>query len=174
MMRREGYATHVGAGTTNTTIVIGPDASPVNNFYVPSLLHVDHGTGAGQYAKVIGYNGSTKTLTVELPMAVTLDTTSYVVLQPWANATITNTSLVAIGDQVRTELEPELSRVMQIPTTGTGLTPTQETMLLEMFQILGLDPSKPLVVTQTSRSVVGTTIDQNISTSPTETIVTRV
>jgi hypothetical protein len=33
-----------------------------------------------------------------------------------------------------------------------GLTTTQATMLLEMYELLGLDPTKPLVVTKTART----------------------
>ena len=77
-----------------------------------------------------------------------------------------------IPQAVRTELTPELTRVMQIPTTGSSLTPKQETMLLEMYELLGLDPTKPLMVTTTSRSAGS--INQSIVADPTYTIVTRV
>ena len=53
-----------------------------------------------------------------------------------------------------------------------SLTPDQETMLLEMYDLLGLDPTKPLVVTQTSR--VAGTISQSIASNSTQTTVTRV
>lgn len=48
---------------------------------------------------------------------------------------------------------------------GQGLTSNQTTMLLEMYKILGLDPTKPLVVTPTSRKVPanGSDIDQDIT-----------
>ena len=55
---------------------------------------------------------------------------------------------------------------------GGALSPTQETMLLEMYNLLGLDPTKPLIVTDSTRSAG--TISQTIMTSASETIVTRV
>jgi hypothetical protein len=38
-------------------------------------------------------------------------------------------------------------------TSGSGLSTDQSTMLLEMYKLLGLDPTKPLVVTPTTRKV---------------------
>lgn len=78
----------------------------------------------------------------------------------------------AIATQVRTELTPELTHVMQVPTTSSGLTPSQATMLLEMYELLGLDPTKPLVVTATTRSAG--TINQHITTDSNSTVVNRV
>lgn len=53
-----------------------------------------------------------------------------------------------------------------------GLSGTQATMLLELYALMGLDPTKPLIVTDATRSAG--TISQTIATSPSETIVTRV
>lgn len=75
-----------------------------------------------------------------------------------------------IADAVRAELTPELAHLMTLE--NTGLTSTQATMMLEMYELLGLDPTKPLIVTQTAR--VAGDISQNITTSSTETIVSRV
>ena len=58
-----------------------------------------------------------------------------------------------------------------ISSSGGGLTPTQATMLLEMYELLGLDPTKPLVVTETARDAGN--ISQTIDTNNTRTIVTR-
>ena len=60
---------------------------------------------------------------------------------------------------------------------GSGLTPTQATMLLEMYRLLGLDPTRPLVVTATTRKVPasGADISQTIADAPAGTItVTRI
>lgn len=48
---------------------------------------------------------------------------------------------------------------------GEGLTNTQMTMLLELYKIMGLDPTKPLVVTATSKKVPasGADITQTIT-----------
>jgi hypothetical protein len=52
-----------------------------------------------------------------------------------------------------------------------GLTPTQSTMLLELYQIFGLDPTKPLTVTNTSRTAG--TIAQTIVSDSNSTVLTR-
>jgi len=52
-----------------------------------------------------------------------------------------------------------------------GFSENQATMILEMYELLGLDPTKPLIVTDTFRSAGD--ITQTISTSATETIVSR-
>jgi hypothetical protein len=76
-----------------------------------------------------------------------------------------------IADAVRVELTPELTHLMTLEN-NPGLTNTQATMLLEMYELLGLDPTKPLVVTEHARTAG--TISQNIATSSTQTVVTRV
>lgn len=55
--------------------------------------------------------------------------------------------------------------------TGSGLSTSQELMLLEMYQLLGLDPTKPLVVTTTSRTAG--TIEQTISGDPNTTVTVQ-
>lgn len=56
---------------------------------------------------------------------------------------------------------------------GGGLTPTQATMLLEIYRLYGLDPTVPLVVTDTSKDA-GPGIHQDIVCTPTQTTVTRI
>lgn len=91
-----GFSGHA-VSATSTTVEIGLGAVTIDNYYVPSLLTVNHGTGAMQYAKVIGYTGSTKTLLLDAPMAVTLDTTSHISLSPWGNTAVdTNAVATAI------------------------------------------------------------------------------
>lgn len=57
-----------------------------------------------------------------------------------------------------------------------GLTPEQATMLLEMYKLLGLDPTKPLLVTPTARKVPsdGSFINQTIVTAGSDVTVTRI
>lgn len=165
-----GYSGHVVSATTNT-LILGAAASNINNYYTPCLLYVNHGTGAGQYAKAVGYVGSTRTLQLELPMATVLDSSSHITLQAWANSSISQTSINAIANEVRTELTPELTHILTLEN-NPGLTATQATMLLEMYELLGLNPTKPLVVTQSTRTAG--TISQSIATNSTQTVVTRV
>lgn len=63
-----------------------------------------------------------------------------------------------------------------VTVTVPSLTPTQETMLLEMYRLLGLDPARPLVVSPASRRVPadGSDIDQSIAEVAGVVTVTRV
>ena len=79
-------------------------------------------------------------------------------------------SVSSIADAVRSELTPELGHIMSLQN---GLTSYQATMLLEMYRLLGLDPTRPLVVTQTNRSA-GAEINQTITGNESVTTVTRV
>ena len=54
-----------------------------------------------------------------------------------------------------------------------GLTDIQATMLLEIYRLYGLDPTKPLVVTQGSRSVTGANITQTITSGAIQTTIVR-
>lgn len=74
-----------------------------------------------------------------------------------------------IADQVRVELGPEITHLMALQN---GLTANQATMLLEIYKLYGLDPTAPLVVTDTSR--VAGTVQQSIASTQTQTVVTRV
>lgn len=55
----------------------------------------------------------------------------------------------------------------------SGLTTEQATMLMEIYALYGLDPTKPLVVTDTAR-IAGANISQTISSNVTTTTVTRI
>lgn len=61
-----------------------------------------------------------------------------------------------IAVAVRNELSPELSHLSSLQN-GQGLSSVQATMLLEIYRLYGLDPTKPLVVTDNSRTVGGIT-----------------
>lgn len=60
-----------------------------------------------------------------------------------------------------------------INTIKNGLTSEQETMLVTMYKLLGLDPLIPLVVTKTSRTA-GPDIVQSIQSNESSTTVTRI
>lgn len=83
---------------------------------------------------------------------------------------ISSPTALEIADAVRVELGPELGHIL---TLQNGMTTTQATMLLEIYRLYGLDPSKPLIVTDTSRSA-GPEIVQNISSNASGTQVNRV
>lgn len=81
-----------------------------------------------------------------------------------------NMPVADVATAVRTELTPELTKIMLVEN---GLTPDQATMLTEIYRMYGLDPTKPLIVTQTSRQA-GSGILQQIQTNSTQTVITRV
>lgn len=174
VQRRVGFAGLV-VSATSTTITLDETASSIDNYYEPSLVVVTSGTGMDQYARVIAYNGTTKTLTVASPMPTVLDSTSFIELQPWGcvkTGQITDAVADRIADQVRVELTPELTHILALEN-NPGMSPTQATMLLEMFNLMGLDPAKPLVVNNSTRSA-GSGIVQQIQSNDTQTIITRV
>lgn len=88
----------------------------------------------------------------------------------YTNRTLSAAGNAAIADEVRVELTPELTHILLM---ANGLTSTQATMLSEIYALYGLDPTKPLIVTDTSRTA-GVGINQNINSNSTTTTVTRV
>jgi hypothetical protein len=57
---------------------------------------------------------------------------------------------------------------------GAGLSSTQSTMLLEMYRLLGLDPTKPLIVDDGADTrTAGAEIEQSVVTVDDVTTVTR-
>ena len=60
-----------------------------------------------------------------------------------------------------------------ISASGGGLTVQQATQLKELYEVFGLDPTKPLVVTLDARTA-GANISQSIATSASQTTVTRI
>lgn len=75
----------------------------------------------------------------------------------------------SVAAAVRTNLTPELAK---ITAQTDGLTTSQLTMLQSIFELYGLDPTKPLIVTDTSRTAG--TISQTINKTANSTTVTRV
>ena len=71
---------------------------------------------------------------------------------------------------VRANLIPELGHILSLQN-GQGLSSTQATMLLEIYRLYGLDVTRPLVVTNTSRTAGE--ITQTINTNTNQTVVTR-
>ena len=77
-------SSNVRVGSTSANVAlfdITGKFSTVNDAYVGVTLTVDSGTSAGDTRKVTAYNPTTKTLTVDTPFTITLDTTSSVTLR---------------------------------------------------------------------------------------------
>lgn len=66
-LNRPGYNAYSGTvvSATATTITLDTDASGTDNFYNSKILEITSGIGNGTFRKILDYNGTTKTLTVE-------------------------------------------------------------------------------------------------------------
>lgn len=83
-----GFSGQVQAATS-TTVDLPTSASSVVDFYKPGLLTVVSGTGKDQYARITDYSGApNRRLTLAKPMAVTLDTTSFIQISPWGSVRV--------------------------------------------------------------------------------------
>ena len=72
------------------------------------------------------------------------------------------------------EINANVTNIENILTaSGGGLTVQQATQLRELYEVFGLDPSKPLVVTLDARTA-GANISQSITTTASQTTVTRI
>jgi hypothetical protein len=70
--------------------------------------------------------------------------------------------------------ETKVSNLVDRISIGSGLSSGESTMLLELYRIMGLDPTRPLVVTSAARGA-GAEIEQSIAENPPGTVtVTRV
>lgn len=75
-----------------------------------------------------------------------------------------------VAKAVRTELSPELIHLVSLQN---GLTAGQSTMLLELYRLMGLDPTRPLYVDRGSRTVLPEIV-QTLDDNTIRTIVTRI
>lgn len=96
-------------------------------------------------------------------------TTQVNLLTAEVSAIPTPPSASTVATAVRVELNSELTK---ITNQLDGLTPSQATMLLEIYKLYGLDANSPLVVTDTARTAG--TISQNITSTSNQTTITRV
>lgn len=86
------------------------------------------------------------------------------------NSGVLNGMESIVRSAVRTELTSELTHLISLQN---GLTEEQSLKLAELYFLMGLDATKPLVVTKTSRYVENSSINQQIQDSPQQTKVTR-
>jgi len=110
----------------------------------------------------------------------------------------TGTALINTDDLIGSEVKTEISEIITsqslvdgdfdtvitsqsiadtklnslLSVSGSGLTPAQAEMLLGLYEIMGLDPTQPLIVTPVARTV-SSSISQSITTSGDEVTVTR-
>lgn len=124
---------------------------------------------AGQVTTAV-WSNNIRTLTTSAGGASLAEIEASTVLAKQATLTSVQNNINGLSSQIRTELQTELAHVMTLEN-NPGLTTGQATMLLELYRLAGLDPTRPLIVTQTQRTAGD--ITQNLSTSPSETVVIR-
>lgn len=142
--------------TTNAWDVIGLIPGSKNNAITTFAMYAHH----------VATNG-------DVIVRITSNTISDIIVtidQMFVSYSTVAPSAIQIADQVRTELTPELTHLMLMEN---GLTSAQATMLTEIYRLYGLDPTKPLIVTDTSRTA-GAGLTQAITSTPTQTTVQRV
>ena len=83
-------------------------------------------------------------------------------------------NIVTDTQSVVNQINANVANIENILTSsGGGLTVQQATQLRELYEVFGLDPSKPLVVTLDARTA-GANISQSIATTASQTTVTRI
>jgi archaellum component FlaC len=90
-------------------------------------------------------------------------------------ADVTNIeNIVGSIDTTVNQINANVENIANILNSGgNGLTVQQATQLRELYEVFGLDPSKPLVVTLDARTA-GANISQSIATTASQTTVTRI
>lgn len=90
-------------------------------------------------------------------------------------ADVTNIeNIVASIDTTVNQINANVENIENILNSGgNGLTAQQATQLRELYEVFGLDPTKPLVVTLDARTA-GANISQSIATTASQTTVTRI
>lgn len=104
-------------------------------------------------------SGIVQTVSTESIGGITVPTAQEIADAVWSKQVAALTDETTIGGKLANQV--------------AGLTEAQSTMLLEIYKLYGLDPTAPLIVTDTSRTA-GAGITQNITSDATTTTVTRV
>jgi len=87
----------------------------------------------------------------------------------WDGTNVVSPAIVT-AKAVRAELSPELIHLVSLQN---GLTAGQSTMLLELYRLMGLDPTRPLYVDRNSRTVLPEIV-QTLDDNTNRTIVQRI
>ncbi len=79
---QNGSGSVTGAATSgSTTTLVDTSRTEATNYFVGYFVQITSGTGSGQFARVVGYNGGTKTITVT-GFTTAPDSTSHYTLTP--------------------------------------------------------------------------------------------
>lgn len=122
------------------------------------------------FVNMTGYNGKITVTNCNQPtdsLIINLNSGEVVIDSSCTAGTITITGVGVVVNNGSSSV----NNYAVAPTIG-GLTPEQSTQLLEIYRIFGLDPTKPLVVTNTTRTA-GAEIDQTINCTDNVTTITR-
>lgn len=159
-------ATLLGSGTMSSASVVGvwdmqatlDGSGTVSTATVKGI--------ADMVASIMGTGTASVTMGAQ-PAYMSAEITPYTELSPQNLAAAVWNSLVATFQEAGSMGEA-------LATAGSGgLSPTQQTMLTELYRLAGLDATRPLVVTTTTRDA-GAEIGQTIVEAPAGTVtVTR-
>ncbi|MCA9333660.1 hypothetical protein KC963_01300, partial [Candidatus Saccharibacteria bacterium] len=75
---------------TSASITFPTTANANNGYYIPGVVVLTGGTGAGQASRITAYNGTTKVADVATPWIVTPDATTTFAVKHWANVRVQN------------------------------------------------------------------------------------
>ena len=139
-------------------------------YYTPTMVPQYPATVSSLVTTVSVGGGSSGPTAVQIRQEIDANSTRLSSIDTKVNSLNNGPDATTIAAAVRTNLTPELTHIL---LQENGLTPTQATMLSEIYALYGLDPTKPLIVTDTSRTA-GAGVTQNITSNTTQTTITRV
>lgn len=103
VVRSIGFYGKAVSGTA-TQIVLGAEASGVNDYYKPGLVNIVSGRGADQYGRISSYDGATKTITIAGFFVVEPDSTSMIQISPWGSVRVSEME-TSVAQEIRQEMD---------------------------------------------------------------------
>lgn len=97
------YGSNIESATA-TTIKLNSTASPVDNIFNGYVAYIRSGKGAGQYRNIVGYNGGTRTVTLDVSFDVIPDNNSVIVISPKITPTGSGTGFFAYAELTGTSI----------------------------------------------------------------------
>jgi hypothetical protein len=156
-----------GLQIVNTTGGVGTATEVANAVWDAALSA--HSTAGTMGASMAAAGSAGDPWTTNLSTYNTAGTAGKTIKDILAKTNTLETEISNVPSAVRTELTPELTHILLLEN---GLTPAQATLLTEIYTLYGLDPTKPLIVTDTSRTA-GPGITQTINSNSSSTTITR-
>jgi hypothetical protein len=154
LMKAEEFIAHDGVAQAGgaSTVTLDAGASAVTDFYKPGIISIVNGTGAGQFRRIVAYDGETKIATVATAWATNPDETSEFQITPWATVRVSEMdndviSADAIAASAVTEIQAGLATdaaVADLPTNAglaTALAGADDATLAAIAALHDFDPA---------------------------------